>query len=61
MNEEDAKKKRILYCPQCSSDMFNLFDLIDHVKNDNCGMTVERLVAVGVLDEGEVPSKLLAL
>lgn len=48
------KRKRIVYCPECQSDMFNLFDLIDHVLDKSCGMTAERLKAVGVIDDGDI-------
>ncbi len=55
MNEQQThKRKRIVYCPACQHDMLNLWELIDHAKISNCGMTLERLQNVGVLDAGEV-------
>lgn len=52
--EETEKKRRIMYCPVCETEMINLFELVEHVHTSGCDMTIERLVAVGVLDPGEV-------
>jgi hypothetical protein len=51
---DNLKKKRIRWCPVCENEMISLYELIDHVKQDKCGMTLERLKAVGVLDDWEI-------